>query len=94
VTTSEPAKNAVDTRTLSGAERKALASKRDAMNKAKERRRDPTRIFEQSDRNKDGFVTLEEFIGNRKDKADALKNVFDKRDENNDPRLTLEELKR
>ena len=94
VATPEPAKKAEDTKILSGAERKALASKRDAMSKAKERRRDPTRIFERSDRNKDGFVTLEEFVGNRKDKADALKNVFDKRDENNDSRLTLDELKR
>tara|TARA_B100001105_G_C22382466_1_gene440305 strand:- start:402 stop:2084 length:1683 start_codon:yes stop_codon:yes gene_type:complete len=59
------------------------------------KRQDPTKHFERSDRNKDGFVTLEEFIGNPKNRnVPALTKQFKKRDANHDGRLTLKEMKK
>lgn len=51
-------------------------------------------MFKRLDSNNDGFVTLQEFIGARKEKAAALTRQFEKRDANKDLRLTLEEIKR
>ncbi len=56
--------------------------------------RDSGRMFKRLDTNKDGFVTLQEFIGNRKEKAATLTRQFKKRDANKDSRLNLEEIKR
>ena len=56
--------------------------------------RDFGRMFKRLDSNNDGFVTLQEFIGARKEKAAALTRQFEKRDANKDLRLTLEEIKR
>ncbi len=58
------------------------------------KRPSPTTIFKRRDRNEDGFVTLEEFIGNPKNRnVPALTKQFKQRDTNNDSRLTLEEMK-
>jgi uncharacterized sulfatase len=56
--------------------------------------RDFGRMFRRLDANRDGFITLQEFIGNRKEKAAALTKQFKKRDANKDSRLNLEEIKR
>ena len=56
--------------------------------------RDFGRMFKRLDSDKDGFVTLQEFIGDRKDKADALTSQFNKRDADKDSRLTLEEMRK
>jgi hypothetical protein len=56
--------------------------------------RDFGRLFKRLDTNRDGFVTLEEFIGDRKEHTDSLTRQFKKRDANNDSRLTVEEIKR
>ncbi len=56
--------------------------------------RDFGRLFKRLDTNDDGFVTLQEFIGVRKEKALSLTRQFKKRDANKDSRLTLEEIKR
>ena len=95
VITTEPATKSADTRTLSEAERRALRTKQDAIGKAKGNRSDPTKLFERRDQNKDGFVTIEEFIGDPKNRnVPALTKLFKKRDANHDQRLTLDELKR
>ncbi|GEM_PF-6098255 len=79
---------------LNEAERKALRSIRAATRKAQDKPRDLTKFFERRDQNKDGFVTLEEFIGDPKDRnVPALTRLFKKRDANHDERLTLEEMK-
>ncbi|PHR95340.1 MAG: N-acetylgalactosamine 6-sulfate sulfatase [Blastopirellula sp.] len=50
--------------------------------------------FKQRDTNKDGFVTLKEFIGNPKNRnVPALTKQFELKDKDNDERLTLAELK-
>ena len=95
--TPEPATKSADKGALGRAERKALrkgqSSKRDEMNKAKGKPRDLTKLIERRDRNKDGFVTLEEFIGDPKNRnVPALTKQFKKRDANHDQRLTLEEM--
>jgi arylsulfatase A-like enzyme len=91
--TAEPANNGGDQRTPTRAERKGPRAKRDAMSKAKGKRRDPARHFERSDRNKDGFVTIEEFIGNPENRnVPALTRMFNQRDANHDGRLTLKEM--
>ena len=64
-------------------------------NGQKQKRPDPTKLFERRDENKDGFVTLKEFIGNPKGRnVPALTKQFNKKDANNDGRLTLEEMKK
>ncbi len=56
--------------------------------------RDFERMFKRLDSNNDGFVTLQEFIGNRTQNAAALTKQFRKRDAGRDSRLTVEEIKR
>ena len=47
------------------------------------------------DTNKDGSITLKEYIGNPKDRnVPALTKQFNRRDTNKDGKLTLEELKK
>lgn len=41
-------------------------------------------IFQQRDRNKDGMVTWEEYLGGRTEKVDSIRNAFDRRDRNKD----------
>ncbi len=69
-------------------------AKRDAMSKAIRTRQDPAQRFLRSDQNKDGFLSLEEFIGNPKDRdVPALTKRFKKLDSNDDGKLQLRELK-
>jgi hypothetical protein len=92
--TTEPAKKAADQGTPNRAGRKALRAKRDAMSQAKGTRQDPARRFERSDRNKDGFLSLEEFIGNPKNRnVPALTKRFKKIDSNGDGMLQLAEMR-
>ena len=58
------------------------------------KRPDPATLFKRRNTNRDGFVTLEEYIGNLKGRnIPALTKQFKKMDANNDQRLTLEEMK-
>ena len=60
----------------------------------KRKRPDPAELFNRRDQNKDGFVTLNEYIGNPKGRnVPALTKQFNQRDVNNDSRLTLDEMK-
>ena len=60
----------------------------------KKNRQDPARLFKQRDRNEDGFVTLEEYIGDPKNRnVPALTKRFKKLDSNGDGKLQLDELK-
>lgn len=63
---------------------------------AKKRERpSPEEIFNRRDKNKDGFLTLEEFIGDpEKRNVPALTRQFKRRDANGDGRLALSEMKR
>jgi hypothetical protein len=84
--TTKPANEAAD--------KGALRAKRAAMSKAKGARQDQARRFERSDRNKDGFLSLEEFIGNPKDRnVPALTRRFKKIDSNGDGKLQLAEMR-
>lgn len=81
----EPAKNAVGEETLSDTQRKTPPENN---------RQDPTRLFKQRDRNENGFVTLEEYIGDPKNRnVLALTKRFKKLDSNGDGKLQLDELK-
>jgi len=64
--TPEPTIKSADKGTLSEAERKSLRSEHAAMSEAKGNPRDLTKLFQRRDQNKDGFVTLAEFIGDPK----------------------------
>lgn len=76
------------------AQRKSYRSEHAAMSEAKGNPRDLTKLFQRRDQSKDGFVTLEEFIGDPKSRnVPALTKLFKKRDVNHDDRLTLEEMK-
>ncbi len=56
--------------------------------------RSQEQFFTNRDRNGDGLITLEEFIGNPKDRnVPALTRRFQKVDSNNDGKLSLEELR-
>ncbi len=58
------------------------------------KRPDPATFFARRDANKDGFVTLKEYIGNPKNRnVPALTKQFEQRDANDDGRLTLKEMK-
>jgi hypothetical protein len=62
--------------------------------KAPRKARDPVTFFKSRDANGDGFVTLEEYIGNPENRnVPALTNQFKQRDHNKDSKLTLEEMK-
>jgi hypothetical protein len=51
-------------------------------------------IFKRRDGNKDGFVTLEEYIGKSKNRnVPALTRQFNQRDANKDGKLSLQEFK-
>ena len=68
-------------------------SKRDATSKANGTRRDLTKLFQLRDQNKDGIVTLEEFIGDPKNRnVPALTKRFKQLDSNKDEELSLDEL--
>jgi len=82
----EPAKNAVGKETFNDTQRKTPPKKN---------LQDPTRLFKQRDRNEDGFVTLEEYIGDpKKRNVPALSKRFKKLDSNGDGKLQLDELKK
>ncbi|MCH7916591.1 MAG: sulfatase-like hydrolase/transferase [Planctomycetes bacterium] len=64
-----------------------------ATSKRKRNRPDPETIFKRRDADQDGFVTLDEYIGNpTKRNVPALTRQFKQKDANNDSRLTLEEM--
>ena len=53
-----------------------------------------TKLFQLRDQNKDGIVTLEEFIGDPKNRnVPALTKRFKQLDSNKDEKLSLDELK-
>ena len=55
----------------------------------------PEEFLRRRDKNKDGSITLKEFIGNPKGRnVPALNQQFSRRDTNKDGKLTLEELKK
>ena len=55
---------------------------------------DPEALFKRRDVNKDGFMTLKEYIGNPEGRnLPALTKQFNKRDANKDGRVTLAEMK-
>lgn len=67
---------------------------KDSRNKGNGRKRKPQTLFRARDRDKDGFVTLAEYIGSPKDRdVPALQRRFRRLDTNGDERLTLEELR-
>ena len=75
------------------AEPATAANPKVQMNKPKGKRPDPRKLFGRRDQNKDGFVTLEEFIGDPKGRnVPALTKQFNKRDANSDGKLTLAEM--
>ena len=60
----------------------------------KPKRPDPAVQLKRQDKNKDGFLTLAEYIGNPKGRnVPALKKQFSRRDKNVDGKLTLAELR-
>jgi hypothetical protein len=62
---------------------------------AKPKRPTPEQFLQRRDTNKDGFITLKEYIGNPKGRnVPALNQQFNRRDANKDAKLTLEELKK
>ena len=66
------------------------AAKKPAANRAS-----PEEFLRKRDKNKDGSITLKEFIGNPKGRnVPALTKQFNRRDANKDAKLTLEELKK
>jgi len=59
------------------------------------KRPDPSTIFQRRDVNNDGSITLNEYIGNPKNRdIKALTRQFKARDKNEDDRLSLEEINR
>ena len=67
--------------------------KSDSMKNEKGKRPNLEKLFQRRDQNQDGFVTLEEFIGDPETRnVAALTRVFRKRDVDQDGRLTLEEM--
>ena len=57
-------------------------------------RNDPTMLFKSRDKNEDGFLTLQEFIGNPKGRnVPVLTKRFNDWDRNKDSRVTLKEMK-
>jgi len=71
-----------------------LGNQGDAMQKNNRTQRDPAKLFQRRDQNQDGFVTLEEFIGDPTNRnVPALTKMFQSKDTNEDQRLTLEEIK-
>ncbi|MFP6734661.1 MAG: sulfatase-like hydrolase/transferase, partial [Rhodospirillales bacterium] len=64
-------------------------------NKPVPKRRSQDQFFKNRDRNGDGVITLEEYIGNPKDRnVPALTKRFKKIDSNGDGKLLLQELKK
>ena len=73
---------------------KAKAKNSNAPSKAKPKRPDLRTQFQKRDQNKDGFVTLEEFIGDPTNRnVPALTKRFNQLDTNKDKRLSLVEIK-
>jgi hypothetical protein len=63
--------------------------------KPKPQRPTPEQFLQRRDANKDGSITLKEYIGNPKGRnVPALTKNFNRRDANKDAKLTLEELKK
>jgi arylsulfatase A-like enzyme len=76
-----------------GVGRRRTPAKRKAGGDSKARPRAET-LFKRRDTNKDGLLTLDEFIGNPKGRnVPALTKQFNRRDTNKDSRLTVQELK-
>ena len=64
------------------------------MPKREGKRPDPATLFKRRDTNEDGLVTLEEYIGDPRNRnVPALTRQFKRRDANNDQRLTPEEMR-
>jgi hypothetical protein len=64
------------------------------VSKPKPQRPTPEQFLQRRDTNKDGFITLKEYIGNPKGRnVPALTKNFNRRDANKDGNLTFEELK-
>ena len=69
-------------------------NKKPAVSKLKSKRPGPEEFLRRRDKNKDGLITLEEFIGDPRNRdVPALKKQFSRRDRNEDGNLTLDELK-
>ena len=65
----------------------------EGITKRTSKRPDPLTLFKRRDTNNDGFVTLEEYIGNPRNRnVPALTRQFKQKDANNDRRLTVEEM--
>ena len=63
--------------------------------KSKPQRPSPEQFLQRRDTNKDGFITLKEYIGNPKNRnVPALTKRFNNWDRNKDSRLAMEELKK
>ncbi len=61
--------------------------------KKRRKRQSPEALFKRRDTNKDGYMTLEEYIGNPDGRnVPALTKQFNQRDRNKDKRVTLEEM--
>lgn len=62
--------------------------------KKKKKKRDPEAIFKRLDKDKDNFLTFEEFKGRRKGKGlERAERQFKAKDKNKDGKLSLEEFK-
>ena len=65
-----------------------------AADEKKKKKGDPEAVFKKMDKDKDGSVSEEEFVGKREgEKADKAKTQFKKLDKNSDGKLSLDEFK-
>ncbi len=65
--------------------------------KAEKKKPDPAEVFKKKDRDSNGSLTVEEFMGKKTSedpaKAEKAKKAFAAKDKDNDMKLTLEEFK-
>ena len=66
----------------------------DDKGKGEKKKRDPAAVFKKLDKDSDGKLSLEEFVGKRKDKAKTKAEArFKKLDKDGDSAVSLEEFK-